>query len=213
VSEWLAHLTDLASLTSGTVYVVVIGLIFVECGVPVGFLFPGDSVLFAAGLLAAAPGGGVSVQVLALGVFVAAVAGYATGYWAGRRFGRPWLVRRSGRAARHLGRTERFYNRYGWSAVVIARFIPWVRTFTPILAGVAEMPPQRFLSANLVGAAAWGSGLVLLGYAAHGQPQVRLLAYAIAGTAITLSIALPVIEAVRRRMAVRRGAPETPSTG
>jgi membrane-associated protein len=75
------------------------------------------------------------------------------------------------------------------------------------------MPPQRFLSANLVGAAAWGSGLVLLGYAAHSQPQVRLLAYAIAGTAITLSIALPVIAAVRRRIAVRRGAPEIPPAG
>jgi membrane-associated protein len=206
VSEWLTHLTDLASLPAGAVYVVVFSLVFIECGVPVGFLLPGDSVLFAAGLLAAEPDSGVSVQILAAGVFVAAVAGNATGYWTGRRFGRPWLIRRSGRSAARLARAERFYQRYGWSAVVVERFIPWVRTFTPILAGIAEMSPQRFVSANVVGAAVWGSGLVLLGYVAHSQPQVRLLAYVIAGTAIVLSVAIPTVGALRRRLSLRRNA-------
>jgi membrane-associated protein len=211
VSEWLAHLTDLASLSAGAVYLVVFSLVFIECGVPIGFLLPGDSVLFTAGLLAAAPESGLSVQVLAAGVFVAAVAGNATGYWTGGRYGRPWLIRRSGRAAARLARAERFYQRYGWSAVVVARFIPWVRTFTPILAGIAEMPRQRFASANLVGAAVWGAGLVLLGYFAHSQPQVRLLAYVIAGTAIVLSIAIPTVGALRRRFDLRRRSAEPPA--
>jgi membrane-associated protein len=165
----------------------------------VGFLLPGDSVLFAAGLLAAEPGSDLSLPVLAVGAFTCAVAGDAVGYWSGRRFGRPWLLRRAGRAARHVERAEAFYERYGWWAVVVARFIPWVRTFTPIVAGVARMPYPRFLSANLVGAGVWGAGLIVLGYVAHDLPWVKGAAYAVAGTAILLSLVVPLVGVVRRR--------------
>ena len=181
MSQWLADLTDLASLSAGAVYLVVLVLVFVESGLLLGFFLPGDSVLFTAGLLAAEPGSALRVELLAIGVFVAAVAGDATGYWTGRRFGRPWLLRRAGRAARHVETAERFYDRYGWWAVVIARFIPWVRTFTPVVAGVGRMPYPRFLSANLAGAGIWGSGLVLLGYVGHSVPWVKWAAYVVAG--------------------------------
>ena len=180
-------------------YAVVLGVVFVESGLLVGFFLPGDSVLFTAGLLAAEPGSDLRVEVLAGGVFAAAVAGDAVGYWTGRRFGRPWLLRRAGRAAGHVAGAERFYDRYGWWAVVIARFVPWVRTFTPVVAGVARMPYRRFLSANLAGAGVWGSGLILLGYLGHSVPWVKWTAYAVAGAAVATSLVVPLVGLLRRR--------------
>ena len=150
---------DLAGLTATLVYLVVFGFVFVESGLLIGFLLPGDSLLFAAGLVSATEGSGVSLTVLVIGVLVAAVAGDSVGYAFGARLGRPWLERRAagGRLdARHLRRAEAFYERFGWFAVVAARWIPWVRTFTPVLAGAARMPYRRFLPANIVGAVIWG---------------------------------------------------------
>ncbi len=203
MADWLAQLLhpDLAAMTTGGVYVVLFTLVFVESGLLVGFFLPGDTVLFAAGLLAAREGSGLSLPVLAIGVAIAAIAGDAVGYWTGRRLGRPWVERRAGRAARHLPRAEAFYQRWGVSAVVIARFIPWVRTFTPIVAGMARMPYPRFLAANVVGALLWGSGLITLGYVAYAVPWVRYAAYAVAGLSVAASLLAPV---VARRKAPRQ---------
>lgn len=204
MSHWWTSLTDLTSMTSGVVYVVVFTLVFVESGLLVGFFLPGDSVLFAAGLLSAEEGSGISLPLMAGGVAVAAVAGDAVGYWTGRRFGRPWLLSKAGRAAKHVERAEEFYERFGSVAVVIARFIPWVRTFTPIVAGVARMPYPRFLAANVAGALIWGAGLVTLGRLASQHPAVKWMAYAIAGVAILLSIVVPLVQLVRQRRRARR---------
>jgi membrane-associated protein len=212
VAHWWASLTDLTSMTSATVYLVVLTLVFVESGLLVGFFLPGDSVLFAAGLLSAEPGSGISLPVMAGGVAVAAVAGDAVGYWSGRRFGRPWLLRRAGRAARHVERAETFYQRWGALAVIIARFIPWARTFTPIVAGVARMPYPRFLAANLAGALIWGSGLVVLGRLAHGNPTIKWIAYGVAAVAIVTSLIVPLVAWARVRMAGRR-VPAEPQAG
>jgi membrane-associated protein len=195
---------DLSGLTAGAVYAIVLGLVFVESGLLIGFLLPGDTVLFAAGLLAADPATGVSLPVLAVGVAVSAVAGDTVGYATGHRLGRPWLERRAGRLGHALPRAEAFYARWGWSAVVASRFIPWVRTFTPILAGAAEMPYAAFIVANLVGALVWGSGLVGLGYVAHGTPWVRHVAYVVAAVAIAASLVGAVLARVRARRSDRR---------
>jgi len=199
VSEWWAGLTDLTSMTSASVYLVVFVLVFVESGLLIGFFLPGDSVLFAAGLLSAEPDNGLSLPLLAGGVAVAAVAGDAVGYWTGRQFGRPWLLAKAGKSARHVERAETFYQRWGALAVIIARFIPWIRTFTPIVAGVARMPYPRFLAANVAGALIWGSGLVVLGRLAHGHPAIKWAAYAVAGVAILGSLLLPLISWLRSR--------------
>jgi membrane-associated protein len=98
------------------------------------------------------------------------------------------VERRAGRAARHLPAAERFYERWGWSAVVVARFIPWVRTFTPIVAGVSRMPYARFASANAVGALLWATGLVVLGHWAYSIPWLRHAAYVVAGVAVLASV-------------------------
>ena len=210
--DWLTDLGDLEGLSAGAVYLTVFALVFVESGLLVGFFLPGDSLLFAAGLLAAEPGTGLSLPLLAGGVFVCAVAGDAVGYWSGRRLGRPWLLRRAGRAAKHVERAEQFYERYGWWAVVVARFIPWVRTFTPIVAGVGAMPYARFLSANLVGAACWGIGLVTLGYWAASIPVVRWGAYAVAGVAILGSAVSPLVAWWRRRRTHGTAGSGSPAT-
>jgi membrane-associated protein len=177
----------------------------VESGLVIGFLLPGDSLLFAAGLLAAEPGSSLSLPVLAVGAFVCAVAGNAVGYWTGHRFGRPWLLARAGRAARHVERAERFYERYGWLAVVAARFIPWARTFTPVAAGVAGMSRAAFASATVAGAAVWGAGLIVLGYLAHGVPWLARLALAVAAVAIAASVLVPLGGWAARRVRNRRG--------
>lgn len=179
---------DLDGLTAGAIYLLVFGLVFVESGLIVGFLLPGDTVLFTAGLLAADPSRGLSVPALAVGAAAFAVLGDVVGYWTGARLGRPWLQRRSGRLGHALPRAEAFYARWGWSAIVVARFVPWLRTFTPILAGTARMRYAAFLTANLAGALVWGSGLVLLGYWAHATPWLRHAAYGVAAVAILGSV-------------------------
>jgi membrane-associated protein len=193
---------DLAGLTATLVYLVVFGFVFVESGLLIGFLLPGDSLLFAAGLLSATEGSGVSLTVLVIGVLVAAVAGDSVGYAFGARLGRPWLERRAavGRLdARHLRRAEAFYERFGWFAVVAARWIPWVRTFTPVLAGGARMPYRRFLPANVAGAVIWGPGLLVIGHLAATQPTLRHTSYVVAGAFVATSLVLAVIGVARRR--------------
>ncbi|WP_337061221.1 DedA family protein [Kineococcus sp. G2] len=205
MSDWFAQLADpqLEHLGALGVYTLVFGIVFAETGTLVGFWLPGSTVLFTAGLLAARDDSPLSLTVLVVGVTLAAILGDTVGYWSGRRLGRPWLLRRAGRAAQHLPRAEAFYARYGWFAVVACRYIPWLRAFTPIIAGTAAMPYAAFATANVVGALTWGALLVLAGYAADSLPWIRTLAYAIAGTAIVFSVVAPVAGALRRRRAAR----------
>jgi membrane-associated protein len=196
---------DLDNLSAAAVYAVVLSLVFVESGLLVGFFLPGDTVLFAAGLLTARDASRVSLLWLSVGVFLAATAGDSMGYGFGSRLGRPWLVARvqSGRLdARHLARAEGFYARFGWVAVVTARWIPWVRTFTPILAGAARMPYWRFFSANVVGALTWGVGLVVLGHLSATNDGLRAASYVVAGCFVVGSFALATLGWWRRRRAV-----------
>lgn len=201
MSDWLSQLLDpdLARLTTGGIYVVLFALVFVESGLLVGFFLPGDTVLFAAGLLAARPSSTLSLPLLAGGVAVAAIAGDAVGYWCGRRLGRPWVERRAGRLAAHLPQAEAFFARWGWGAVAVARFVPWLRTFTPIVAGTAAMTYAKFLSANVVGALGWGAGLVVIGYVAYSVPWVRYAAYAVAGLSVAATLLGPLAARARGR--------------
>lgn len=205
MSDWLSQLADpnLEEYGALGLYALVFGIVFAETGTLIGFWLPGSSVLFTAGLVAGRDGSPVDLRVLVVGVTLAAVLGDTVGYWSGRRLGRPWLLRRAGKAARHLPRAEAFYLRYGWFAVVACRYIPWLRAFTPIIAGTAAMPYAKFASANVVGALSWGALLVLAGYAADSLPWIRTVAYVVAGTAILFSVVAPLVHLVRRRRAAR----------
>lgn len=169
----------LAQLSVLALYFAVWAIVYAETGLLVGFLLPGDSLLFAVGMLCARPGG-ANVVIMATGVFVAAVAGDQTGYTLGARLGRPYVDRRGPRTAAGVARAEEFYRRYGPVSVVAARFIPWVRTFTPFVAGVARMNRPLFLAANVVGAVLWGIGLIGLGYFAYQVPWLRNIAFVVA---------------------------------
>ncbi len=191
---------DLATLSTGTAYALLAVLVFAESGVLLGFFLPGDTVLFAAGLLTG-PGGALSLPVLVTIVLVTAVTGDAVGYATGRSAGPALFERRAGRVLnpRTLDRARHFYDSYGPIAVIAARWIPWVRTFTPLMAGAARMPYARFLLANVVGAVTWGAGLLLLGHLAASSPALKDSAGGVAATVVALTLAGGAAQLLRRR--------------
>jgi membrane-associated protein len=172
-------------------YVIVWGLVFVGTGLFVGAFVPfvtGDSLLFAAGLIAASSSN-INVAILVGGVFIAAFLGDQVGFIIGRHYGRPYLDKRGGRKTQlMISKTENFYLKYGWWAVVVARFMPWARVIIPVVAGVGRMNYYKFLTSNFVGALAWGIGITLTGFYAATIPAVKSGAYAIAAFFIIGSI-------------------------
>ena len=180
--------TQLSPLTPFLLYVVVWGLVFVETALLIGFFLPGDSILFSAGLVAAARGD-VNIVILATGVFLVAFFGDQIAFVIGRHYGRPYLEKhQTPRRAKLVARSELFYERYGFWAVIIARYLPWVRTFVPVIAGVGKMHYYRFLLANFIGALSWGVLITVAGFYAGSIPAVKSASYALAGIFITLSI-------------------------
>lgn len=157
------HLDPLAIVRAGG-YAGLALLVFAESGLLIGIFLPGDSLLFAAGLLAAS--GLFSPGLLAVTVVAAAILGDSTGYWFGKEVGARFLNRPDGPFFKHeyIERTQKFYKKYGARAVVLARFVPVVRTLAPILAGVGRMKYSKFLSYNALGGFAWGAGMVAVGY-------------------------------------------------
>lgn len=173
-------------------YLAVFGLVFSGTGLFVGAFIPfitGDSLVFAAGLIAAAHADSVNIFVMAIGVGIAAWLGDQVGYTLGRHFGRPYLDRRKGEwLKRAIVRSEQFYLRYGWWSIVVARFIPWARVIIPALAGIGKMNYYKFFSANFVGALLWGTGLTVAGYFTYSIPWVKSFVYVIAIVVIILSL-------------------------
>ena len=157
------RLDPIAILQAGG-YVGLALIIFAESGLLFGIFLPGDSLLFAAGLLAA--GGFFAVQPLMILVIIAAILGDSVGYWFGTKAGESLFNREDSRFFKqeYLERTTRFYETYGGRAVILARFVPIVRTIAPVLAGVGSMRYRTFLSYNIVGGVLWGASMTLLGY-------------------------------------------------
>ena len=174
-------------------------IIFLETGVLVAFFIPGDSLLFFAGLVAASTEN-VNILLLVAIIFLAAFMGDQVGFALGRTVGRSYLEK-SKRPAflKMVARAERFYERYGWWAVVFARFYPWIRTFVPPIAGVSNMNYYRFLSANALGAFVWGVGMTMLGYYAVQFPWIDENSKLIALFFITLSLVSGFVNYLRLR--------------
>jgi membrane-associated protein len=179
---------QLSSLAPFIFYIVVAGIVFIETGLLFGFFLPGDSILFSAGLVAAAHGN-INIVILVTAIFLAAFFGDQVGFVIGRVVGRPYLDKKeSPRMKRMIVKSEAFYEKYGWWAVVIARYFPWIRTFVPPIAGAAKMNYYKFLSANALGAFLWGVGITLAGFYAATVPWVKSSSYAIAAFFITASL-------------------------
>jgi membrane-associated protein len=182
----------LASSGAVLFYLAVWGLVFVGTALFVGLIIPfltGDSLLFAAGIIAGTASDHISIWILATGVGIAAFAGDQVGFWTGRRLGKPVLTRRGGAWVQTaVARTERFYELFGWWSVVIGRYIPWGRVFISPIAGISRMSYLRFATANLVGALTWAVAITVIGYFAASNPQVRVASYIIAGVVIAISV-------------------------
>lgn len=172
-------------------YLIVWGLVFAGTGLLIGAFIPfitGDSLIFAAGVLAAT-NDSIEIRVLTIGIGLAAFVGDQTGFVLGRHFGRPYLDKREGPKLKSaIAKSEKFYQQLGWWAVVVSRFMPWARVLVPAIAGIARMNYYKFLGANFVGAISWGVGLSLAGYYATTIPAVKTGSYAIATFFIVGSI-------------------------
>ena len=155
---------DLVSLIKGAGYLGVFGIVYVETGLLIGLILPGDSLLFTAGFLASQQY--LNIVVLCFLTGIGAMLGDNTGYWLGRRFG-PSVFSRKGSLLldpAHLQRAENYYQTYGPKTLIIARFIPIIRTLAPTLAGVGKMQYKTFLFYSFVSAGLWGLGVPLVGY-------------------------------------------------
>ena len=177
-------------------------IVFVETGLLIGFFLPGDSLLVTAGLLAATDIVDLNILVLNLLLIPAAIIGDAVGYWIGRRAGRPLFDRPDSRffKRKHLLQTQAFYERHGGKTIVLARFVPIIRTFAPVVAGVAEMPYRRFAAFNIFGGIGWVVSMTFTGYFLGSvipgiDKHIELLALVI----IAISLVPLVIEYIRHR--------------
>jgi membrane-associated protein len=186
VSETVLAFDPLGSAGPTTVWVVVLSFVFLECAFVVGLFLPGDSLLLAAGVVLAAHGHELSAWLLSAAAVLMAVAGNQVGYLVGRYTGNRLKLRKGGRilTREKLDRAGRFLDRWGFWSIVVARWVPWVRTLAPMIAGAARMDNRKFLVANLVGAIVWVPALVMLGYYGAGLldrvPWVKQVAVVLA---------------------------------
>ncbi len=156
---------DLVKLIETVGYVGLIFIIFAESGLFFGFFFPGDSLLLTAGLLASR--GLLDIRILVPTLFVAAVLGDNVGYWFGAKTGPRIFTRPNSLLFRreNLLKAHAFYEKHGGKTITLARWVPVIRTFAPIVAGAASMSYRRFVIFNVIGALAWAVGMTMLGYA------------------------------------------------
>jgi len=180
-------------------------IVFAETGLLVGFFLPGDSLLITAGLFAAR--GDFDIGTLLVALIPAAIVGNATGYWIGKRTGSALYSRPDSLLFRreHLRMTHEYYERHGGITIVLAQFIPILRTFAPVVAGVAEMGYRRFATYNIVGAILWISSMTLAGYTLGNLvPNIESRIHIVVAVVIGLSLMPPAIAWLRGRQRPRR---------
>jgi membrane-associated protein len=216
IGELIGILTDPKSLILGfgaLAYVGLFAIVFAESGLFFGFFLPGDSLLFTAGVIASQEIEGqqiLQLPIVIVVVVVAAILGDAVGYTFGRRVGRRLYERPDSRFFKrsHLLAAEAFYEKHGGMTIVVARFMPFVRTFAPIVAGTAQMRYPRFALFNISGALLWGISLPLIGYIAGeaAGEQIDRFLLVIVGGIVLLSVlptAIQVIRSNRTEIAAR----------
>ncbi|HEY0451431.1 DedA family protein, partial [Actinophytocola sp.] len=141
-------------------------IVFAECGLLVGFFLPGDSLLFTAGLFVASGAIATPLWIVCVLVTVCAFAGNVCGYWIGAKAGPTLFSKPDSKLFRkeYVDKTHEFFDKYGARAIVMARFVPIVRTFITAMAGVGRMDPKRYFAYSAIGGVAWASGVTVLGY-------------------------------------------------
>lgn len=155
---------DLPELIRTIGYLGIFGIVFLESGLLIGFFFPGDSLLFTAGFLASQ--GFLDIKILIAGCFFFAVLGDTVGYLIGKNLG-PKIFNKEKSLffhKGHLDKAQKFYDKHGGKTIILARFVPVIRTFAPVVAGAGKMDYKKFLTFNLVGGVLWAIGVTLAGY-------------------------------------------------
>ena len=201
LKHWFHFFTDVQGLIQAFGYVGLAIIVFTETGLMVGFFLPGDSLLVTAGLFAAK--GDLNIVFLNLLLMTCAILGDATGYYIGKRLG-PALFRREDSfffKKKHLIATHEFYERHGGKTIIIARFVPVVRTFAPVVAGMADMPYRRFALFNIVGGIGWVFSMTMIGYLLIKMfPNIEKHIHIVIVVVIFISILPGIIEFLRARM-------------
>jgi membrane-associated protein len=199
--ELFHFLTDVRGLVQAGGYLALAIIVFTETGLMVGFFLPGDSLLVTAGLFAAK--GDLNIVFLNVLLMVCAIAGDATGYYIGWKLG-PALFRKDDSLffkKKHLLATQEFYERHGGKTIIIARFVPIIRTFAPVVAGMANMSYRRFALFNVVGGVSWVFSMTMIGYLLVTVfPATEKHIEKVILTVVLLSILPGIIEFLRNRL-------------
>lgn len=177
-----------------------IAIVFTETGLMVGFFLPGDSLLVTAGLFAAK--GDLDIWILNVALSFAAISGDTVGYWIGAKTGRRIFSKEKSLffARDHLLKTKAFYEKHGGKTIIIARFMPFVRTFAPVVAGVGEMRYRRFIAYNIFGGIGWVASMTLIGFwLGQNIPEIDRHIHKVVAVVIFLSILPGIFEFVRAR--------------
>ena len=202
------HLNAWAADFGGWMYVILFAIVFCETGLVVTPFLPGDSLLFGVGALSATPGSPIDPWLVGILLIVAGILGDAVNYAIGRAIGPKIFNRPSSRFFNtdHLRKAHAFYEKYGGKTIILARFIPIVRTFAPFVAGIGRMTYAKFALYNVTGAIVWVVGFVFLGHQFGGLPFVKKNFSLVILAIIVLSILPAVIEIIRARRASKSEA-------
>lgn len=216
--QWVLHLDDhLKQMVidhGAWTYLVLFTIVFCETGLVVTPFLPGDSLLFIAGSIAAsAEGSSLRVEFVMLVLMLAALCGDNVNYWIGRKLGPAVFRREDSRwlKKKHLERTQHFFERYGGKAIILARFVPIVRTFTPFVAGIGRMHYPRFLRFCVIGAALWVGLLTMAGYWFGRVQWVKDHFEIVVVAIIVISLIPAVVEFIRARRHSKHGATSSPA--
>jgi membrane-associated protein len=201
------YLNGWAEQLGALTYVLLGATIFVETGLVVFPFLPGDSLLFAVGALSATDGSPVSIWLVALLLPICAILGDTVNYTIGRRVGPRIFASDSSKLfnRKHLDAAQRFYYRHGRKTIIIARFVPIIRTFAPFVAGIGKMSYARFISFSIVGGLLWIWSLLLLGYYFGGLPVVKRNFSIVILMVIAISLLPMVIEFIKAKREARHG--------
>lgn len=203
--DFVTHMPDYLNTWSAQmgvwVYVILFLVIFAETGLVVAPLLPGDSLLFALGALAATPGAYFNVWILFAVMFVAAVLGDFVNYHVGEFFGRKMIASQKIRFINqdHINKTREFFVKYGGKTIVIARFMPIVRTYAPFVAGIGSMDKKHFFFYNVVGGFLWVSSFLIAGFYFGNLEAVKTNFHLVIAAIIVISLMPPVYEYLRVR--------------
>ncbi len=200
IRQLLHRIYDVQGLIQWGGPLLVCVIVFIETGFFAGFFLPGDSLLVTAGIFAAA--GKISLSALVVPVTLCAILGDQIGYWIGRAAGASLYKREDSLIFRrsHLQRAHEFFEKYGGKAVILARFVPIIRTFCPPVAGAARMPYHRYVTFDICGGIFWASGLILLSYSlGRTIPNITERIHYVIAVVILLSILPPIIGLLRSR--------------